>query len=171
MIVTSARLSGNQLILTLTNPSEAAKTVHKFNAGEYELTKVKKKRSLDANAYCWTLIHKIAEKVHEPPVDVYRAYIRDIGCKSHVVCIQADDVETEVETFLQGHIGRMVQIGESKIPGCATIIKKYGSSSFSVQQMQAFIEAIIQDCIALDIEYKTPEEIDSLLAQWGAYDG
>jgi hypothetical protein len=80
-------------------------------------------------------------------------------------------VETEVETFLQGHIGRMVQIGESKLPGCATIIKKYGSSSFSVQQMQAFIEAIIQDCIALDIEYKTPEEIDSLLAQWGAEDG
>ena len=171
MVITSAKLAGNQLILTLTNPSEAAKTVHKFNAGEYELVKAKKKRSLDANAYCWTLIHKIAEKVHEPPVEVYRTYIRDIGCKNHVVCVQTENVETEVETFLQGHIGRMVQIGESKLPGCATVIKKYGSSSYSVEQMQAFIEAIIQDCIALDIEYKTPEEINSLLMQWGECDG
>ena len=171
MIITSARLSGNQLILTLTNPGEAAKTVHKFNAGEYELTKVNKKRSLDANAYCWTLINKIAEKIGDNSVEVYRRYIRDIDCKTHVVCVQVEDVETEVETFLHGHKGRMVEIGESKLPGCATIHKKYGSSSYDTAQMARFIDGIIQDCIALDIEYRPPEEIDSLLAQWGERDG
>ena len=82
MVITSARLQGEELILTLANPAEGAKTAYKFNAGEYELVKAKKKRSLDANAYCWVLIHKIAEKVHEPPVEVYRTYIRDIGCKT-----------------------------------------------------------------------------------------
>ena len=171
MVITSARLQGDDLILTLANPAEGAKTAYKFNAGEYELVKAKRKRSLDANAYCWVLIHKIAEKVHEPPVEVYRSYIRDIGCKTHVVCVQTENVETEVETFLHGHIGRMVQIGESKLPGCATIVKKYGSSSFTVEQMTAFIELIIQDCMSQGIEYKTPEEINSLLRQWEDADG
>lgn len=167
MIVTSAKLNGNQLILDLVNPLEAAKTVHKFNAGEYELVKAKKKRSLDANAYCWVLIHKIADKLYAPPVEIYRQYIRDIGSKVTVVCVQADDVEDEVNTFLNGHIGRMVDIGESKIPGCATIHKKYGSSSFSVQEMARFIDIIQQDALALDVPIKPQEEIDSLLRQWG----
>lgn len=170
MIITGARLSGNDLILSLVNPVEAGKVVHKFNAGDYEIRPVPKKRSLDANAYAWVLIHKIAAKIQEPAVEVYRRYIRDIGSKVVVVCVQADDVETEVSAFLAGHIGRMVDIGESKIPGCATIHKKYGSSNYSVREMAAFIDIITQDCMALDIEPKPREEVESLLRQWGEAD-
>lgn len=168
MMISSARLQGNELILTLPNPLEAAKEVYKFKAGDYDIVKHKKRRSLDANAYCWLLINRIAEKIHEPPVDVYRRYIRDIGCKTSVCCVQVEDVETECETFMAGHIGRMVEVGESKLPGCATIIKKYGSSSYDVQQMAAFIDSIVQDCIALDIEVRSQEEIESLLRRWGS---
>lgn len=167
MKITNARIVGNELVLRLEHPSEAAKFVYRFAEGDYEITKAKRKRSLDANAYCWALIHKIAERVHEPPKEIYRRYIRDIGCKTHIVCVQHEDVETEVETFLAGHIGRMVDIGESKIPGCATIHKKYGSSSFDVAQMAGFIDQIVQDCEALGIETRPDEEIQSLLSQWG----
>lgn len=167
MRIESARLSGSELILTLSNPLEAAREVFKFKPGEYDIVKHRKKRSLDANAYCWALIHKIAQKVHEPPGEVYRRYIRDLGCKTVVTCVQKDDVETEVNTFLQGHIGRMVDIGESRIPGCATLHKKYGSSDYDVQQMAAFIDSICEDCRALDIETRPEEEINSLLKQWG----
>lgn len=167
MMISSARLQGNELILTLPNPLEAAKEVYKFKAGDYDIVKHKKRRSLDANAYCWLLINKIAAKVHEEPVEVYRRYIRDIGCKTSVVCVQVEDVQTEVECFLANHIGRMVEVGESKLPGCATIVKKYGSSSYDVQQMAAFIDSIVQDCFALDIETRSQEEIESLLHQWG----
>jgi hypothetical protein len=167
MIITGARLSGNDLILSLVNPVEAGKIVHKFNAGDYEIRPVPKKRSLDANAYAWVLIHKIAAKIQEPAVEVYRRYIRDIGSKVTVVCVQADDVEDEVNSFLFGHIGRMVDIGESKIPGCATIHKKYGSSNYSVREMAAFLDVITQDCMALDIETQDQGYIDSLLGKWG----
>ena len=167
MIITSARLSGSELILSLTNPIEAGKVVHKFNAGDYELRPVPKKRSLDANAYAWVLIHKIAAKIQEPAVEVYRRYVRDIGSKVVVVCVQTEDVETEVNAFLAGHIGRMVDIGESKIRGCATMHKKYGSSNYTVQEMARFIDIIQQDCVALDIETKPQEEVESLLRQWG----
>lgn len=166
MIITSATLRGNDLILSLVNPVEAGKIVHKFNAGEYELKKAQKKRSLDANAYCWVLIHAIAAKIQEPAMDVYRRYVRDIGSKVTVVCVQKDDVEEECNTFLAGHYGRMVDIGDSKIPGCATIHKRYGSSNYSVREMAAFIDIIQQDALALDVPTKPQEEIDSLLRQW-----
>lgn len=166
MIITSARLSGSDLILSLVNPVEAGKIVHKFNAGDYELKKAQKKRSLDANAYCWVLIHAIAAKMQEPAMDVYRQYVRDIGSKVTVVCVQNDDVEEECNTFLAGHYGRMVDIGESKIPGCALIHKRYGSSNYSAQEMARFIDIIQQDCVALGIETKPREEVESLLRQW-----
>ena len=171
MKILAARLSGNELCLRLQQPSDAAKFVYQFTEGDYEINKTKRKRSLDANAYCWVLIHKIAEAVQEPPKEIYRRYIRDIGCKTHIVCVRVGDVETEVETFLAGHIGRMVEIGDSKIPGCATIHKKYGSSSFDVSQMAAFIDQISQDCTSMGIEVRPQEEIDSLLRQWGENDG
>ena len=167
MKILAARLSGNELCLRLQQPSDAAKFVYQFAEGDYEISKAKRRRSLDANAYCWVLINKIAELLREPPKEIYRRYIRDIGCKTHIVCVQHDDVETEAETLLAGHIGRMVEVGDSKIPGCATIHKKYGSSSFDVSQMAAFIDQIVQDCEALGIETRPPEEIDSLLSQWG----
>ena len=170
MRINSAKLQGNELILSVLNPFEAAKLVYEFKAGDYELSKVKKKRSLDANAYCWVLINKIAEKVHEPPVDVYRRCIRDLGCKTVVVCAQEDDVEEEIQTFLAGHIGRMVDLGDSKIPGCVVLHKRYGSSSYDVDQMRSFIDNIIQECIALDIEFKPQEEIEVLLKRWGEYE-
>lgn len=166
MRISNARLQGNELILTLPNPLEASREVYKFKPGNYDIVPHRERRSLDANAYCWTLIHKIAEKVHEPAVEIYRGYIRDVGCKTSVVCVLAEDLETEVDTFLSGHIGRMVDIEESKLPGCVNIHKKYGSSSFDVQQMSAFIDLIKQDCVALDIDVRTPEEIDSLLKGW-----
>lgn len=167
MKIINARIVGNELCLQLAYPADAAKFVYRFAEGDYDINKAKRKRSLDANAYCWVLINKIAELLREPPKEIYRRYIRDIGCKTHIVCVQHDDVETEVETFLAGHIGRMVEVGDSKIPGCATIHKKYGSSSFDVSQMAAFIDQIVQDCEALGIETRPQEEIDSLLSQWG----
>ncbi len=166
MTITGARLNGGELILTLSSPLEAARLVHKFKAGEYDLVKHKRKRSLDANAYCWTLIHKVAAKVGRAPVEVYRDYIRDLGCKTKVCCVQETDVEDEVHDFIEGHIGRMVDIGDSRLPGCVVLHKKYGSSSYDTAQMAQFIDNIVQDCQALDIETRTPEELDSLLSQW-----
>ena len=171
MTITAASIHGDELRLKITNVMEAAKFVYDFKAGDYTLAKEKKKRPKTMNDYCWVLIYKIAGKIHEDPTVVYRRYIRDVGCKTVVTCVEKKDLETEVNGFLAGHIGRLVDIGESKIEGCVTLHKKYGSSSFDTKEMSAFIDAIIQDCIALDIEVRPQEEIDSLLDQWGGGHG
>lgn len=167
MIITSATLRGNDLILSLANPLDAGKVLSKFNSGNYELRRIDQKRSLDANAYAWALIYKIADKMRLEPVQVYRQYIRDIGCKVSMVTVSAEDVELEVDSFVAGHLGRLVDIGDHNVPGFCTLHKKYGSSNYSRAEMAAFIDIICQDCLALGIETKDEGYIDSLLGKWG----
>lgn len=167
MIITSATLRGSDLILSLANPLDAGKVLNKFNAGNYELRRIDQKRSLDANAYAWVLIYKIADKMQLEPVQVYRQYIRDLGCKVTMTTVSADDVELEVDSFVAGHLGRLVDIADHNVPGFCTLHKKYGSSNYNRAEMARFIDSIVQDCEALGIEVKDQGYIDSLLGKWG----
>ena len=60
--------------------------------------KHRKKRSLDANAFCWVLLDKLAKKLSIPKETIYREYIKEIGGNSEIVCIQ----DKAVEKFRQG---------------------------------------------------------------------
>lgn len=44
-----------------------------------EIKKFRRKRSLDANAYAWVLIDKLAAALNMEKVEVYRELIRNIG--------------------------------------------------------------------------------------------
>ena len=133
---------------------------------EVSIDRYREKRSLDANALAWVMIHKIAAKTHEEPIITYRKLIKDFSVKTHVVCVQAEHAEKEISDFCAGHMGRMVDVGESKIPGCVILHKKYGSSSFDSAQMSAFIDIIMEQCRELGIETRSEEEIQSILKEW-----
>jgi len=133
---------------------------------EVKIEKYSPPRTKDANSYAWVLIHKIAEKTRREPIVVYREFIRNFSCKTQVTCVMAEDAEDEIRDFVSGHLGRMVDVGESKIPGCVVLHKKYGSSSFNREQMSAFIDIICDACRELEIETKSKEEIDSLVGSW-----
>lgn len=167
MIVTSATLRGSDLILSLANPLDAGKVLSKFNSGNYELRRIDQKRSLDANAYAWVLIYKIADKMGLPPDDVYRQYIRDLGCKVTLTTVTAEDAPLEMDSFVSGHIGRQVLWDDHSVPGYVVLHKKYGSSNYNRAEMARFIDSIVQDCEALGIETKDQGYIDSLLGKWG----
>lgn len=46
---------------------------------DIEAKKHRNRRSLDANAYCWTLLGKLSEKMNIKAVDIYKMEIKDIG--------------------------------------------------------------------------------------------
>ena len=133
---------------------------------EVKIEKYSPPKSRDANAYAWVLIHKIAEKTRREPVVIYREFIRNFSCKTKVTCVLVEDVESEINDFISGHLGRMVDVGESKVPGCVVLHKKYGSSSFTREQMSGFIDIICDTCRELEIETKSEEEINSLVESW-----
>ena len=63
-----------------------------FTPGEYEI-KPKNIRSLDANAYAWALIDKLAKATGVPASEVYRRAVRDVGGNMKIVCIQSEAAE------------------------------------------------------------------------------
>ena len=132
-----------------------------------KIDRFKKKRSLDANAYCWTLIGKIAEKTNVPKTEVYMDYIREMGGNYDVVCIKTEAAPSLRRAWESNGIGWQTEIQGSKLKGCTNVFLYYGSSSFDVQQMSRLIDLIVQDCYALGIETKSQAEIDSLLGAWG----
>ena len=129
--------------------------------------KYRKKRSLDANAYCWTLISKIAEKTNDSTEEVYRSAIRGLGGNSDMVCIQNHAVESLCSGWSRNGIGWITDTMPSKLDGCTNVVLYYGSSTYNTEQMSRLIGNIVQDCYALGIETRSPEEIASLLGAWG----
>lgn len=144
----------------------------KLHDSDVEVTIEKKrpKRSKDANAYCWVLIYKIAEAVGEEPTMVYRKLIHRFPSKTKVCCVKEEDAESEIREFVEGHLGRMVDIGDSKIPGCVVLHKKYGSSSFDTAQMSAFVDKVLEQCSELGIEVRSAEYVSSLLKEWSRHE-
>lgn len=132
-----------------------------------EVKPFRQKRSLDANAYCWVLIDKVAEKVGESKQTVYRQYITNIGGNSEVVCVRNDAVKKLRQGWERNGIGWQTETFDSKLPGCTNVILYYGSSVYDSKQMARLLDLIVQDCKELCIPTETPNEIARLKSMWG----
>lgn len=127
----------------------------------------KPKRSLDANAYCWVLIGKLAEKLKKETTEIYRSAIKEIGGNSDIVCVQDKAVQSLCDGWQRNGIGWQTDTMPSKIDGCTNVILYYGSSTYNSAQMSRLINLIVQECQQQGIETRSPEELDSLLGAWG----
>lgn len=136
-----------------------------------KIDKYREKRSLNANAYMWKLCGELAEvlsdeKVTHTKEDIYRDAIKEIGVWYD------DEVEPEKvawrrkawEMIGTGWITERVDFtpdGEKEI-----IRFYYGSSQYNTKQMSRLIDNIVQDCEAVGIDTKTPNEIANMLSLW-----
>lgn len=136
---------------------------------EYILTvkEHKQKRSLNANSYAWTLLDKLAEKLNMAKTDIYKAYIKEIGGNSDIVCCIDKAVDDLCRAWEGRGIGWLTEREESKLEGCTNIRLYYGSSVYDTAQMSRLINLIVEDCKTYGIETLTPEELDRMNEEWG----
>lgn len=127
-----------------------------------EIKQYREKRSLDANGYCWSLIDKIAAKMHLDKVEVYREAIKAIGGVSTIVCVQDIAVDALRDGWQGRGIGWLTDTMPSKIKGCTNVVLYYGSSTYDTRQMSILIDHVVQDAKALGIETLTPVELEAL---------
>lgn len=133
---------------------------------DIEAKKHRNKRSLDANAYCWTLLGKLSEKMNIKPADIYKMEIKDIGVYE-VLPIKDAAVEKFVQAWQKNGIGWICEvIGKSKIEGYTNIKAYYGSSTYDTKEMSRLIDSIVYDCKMQGIETATPEELARLKEAW-----
>lgn len=132
---------------------------------EIEIKKARKKRSLDANAYCWALIGKIAENQNISKDEVYRKEVLEHGAY-RVHCLEDKEVEGACVDWCSFGLGFQVETFPSKIPGCTNVIFYKGSSYYDSAQMAKLIDGIIQEAESLGIPTITEEQAKKLVGQW-----
>ena len=135
---------------------------------EYILTvkEYREKRSLNANAYAWTLLDKLAERLSMAKTEIYRAYVKEIGGNNYLVCCINEAVDDLCRDWTSKGIGWVAECEDSKLEGCTNVRLYYGSSQYDTAQMSRLINLIVEDCKTYGIETLTPEEIERLNAEW-----
>ncbi|WP_418932294.1 hypothetical protein [Hominenteromicrobium sp.] len=129
--------------------------------------KHREKRSLDANAYFWVLVDRLAEKTRIPKTDIYRRYIREIGGNHEMVCVIDSAVEKLRNGWEHNGLGWQTDTMPSRIPGCTNVILYYGSSTYNTRQMSHLIDMAVQDCQEQNIETLSPEKLAGMMEEWG----
>lgn len=135
-----------------------------------ELKKWSKKRSLDANAYCWVLCDKIAKELSKDgqivtKEEVYKDAISQIGSFEPFI-VQEISFENFKRIWEKQGLGFLVQEVNRK-DKCVKVHCYYGSSTYDSKEMSLLIELIVQNAKNLNIETKSKSELDSLLKEWG----
>lgn len=134
---------------------------------DLEVKEHRKKRSLDANAYAWVLINKLADAMRITPLEVYRQAIVNIGCNHEILPIKEEAADHFKKIWEAKGLGwPVLDLGKSKIPGYRNLVCYYGSSTYDTKQMSQLIDNLVQDCKSLDIETLSPERLALLKEAW-----
>lgn len=131
----------------------------------------RKKRSLDANAYYWKLLTKLAEAIKVSKSRAHNLILRKYGqtevIDGQLIRMLIPDTEEseikalEAETY---HIKPTAQVKEGK-DGILyrTYVMLRGSSSYDTREMSELIDGLIADCKELGIETLPPDELERMM--------
>lgn len=166
-----AKYENGYLCLAVDNPAAARQFVRAADPKKVyqaDLKQYREKRSLDANAYCWVLLDKIAASTGVPVADVYRDLIRNIGGNSYICPIRNDAIDRYIQIWQSNGLGWLCEnLGAcKKTSGYSNIKCYYGSSVYDTAQMSRFIDLVVQECKQLDIETLPPDKLAALKGEW-----
>ena len=149
---------------------DARRTLDSLKPGkvyDVEIKEHREKRSLDANAYFWVLVDRLAEKLRIPKTEIYRRYIREIGGNNETVCVTAEAADKLRSGWEHNGLGWQTDTMPSKLHGCVRVVLYYGSSTYDTAQMSRLIDLIVQDCQEQGIETLPPDKLAGMMEEWG----
>lgn len=132
-----------------------------------EIKKKARKRSLDANAYFWTLADKLASKLLTTKEEIYKQIIGRVGVFTYAL-VRSEDAENLVKDWQRNGIGWIAEKDMSPKTGYTQIRLYKGSSVYSTSEMSRLIDELVSECKEQGIETLTPDEKEELLQRWNA---
>ena len=160
-------LDGEEAYLCIGLPYQEAKAfTANMKPKKYavEIKEYRQRRSLDANAYLWTLLGKLSAVLRIPPEEIYREAIRDVGDNYEVMPVRNDALDRWKYIWQSNGLGWVCEeIGPSKIEGYTNVRNFYGSSVYDKAQMARLLEIVIQACREQGVEHMTPDELERLM--------
>lgn len=162
---------GAEIILHTQDREAVQALMEEYVEGKEYVAKIERKRqkrSLDANAYCWVLCRKIAEKIGSTDREVYKEAVKDWGLTT--IRPEREDLVDDLVRMWDGMgIGNAHDIlGKSKLEGYVNVKYYYGSSQYNTKQMARLIDGIVQEAKEQEIETMTPAELEKMKVDWAA---
>lgn len=140
-----------------------------------KISQYRKKRSLDANAYYWQLLTKIAEVLKTSKPFMHNQMLRKYGQLfmfdgkiSTVTIPDTVEAERQVDEAETYHLKPTSQV---RLGNDGVMYRTYkmlrGSSEYDAKEMSELIDGIVSEAKELGIETLTPDEIERLKNEWG----
>lgn len=127
---------------------------------QFEIKEHKEKRSLNANAYAWKLITEIANIMRKSKEEIYLQMLIDYGQREMVSIFSSINPK--------GYFKYYQEAGKS-ILNNKEFTHYYiykGTSEYNTKEMSIFIDGVVQEAQQLDIETKTPTQLEELKRMW-----
>lgn len=115
-----------------------------------------KARTKSQNAYMWSLIAQLAEKLRSTKEEVYREFVRNYGV-SDFISISSAAAQSFMDMWSRKGIGWESEL-ISDNGKMADIAVYYGSSAYDSKEMSRLLEAVINECNGQGIATYTLEE-------------
>lgn len=126
----------------------------------YEIKEYKEKRSLTANNYSWALLSKIADAMRISKDECYLMMLKRYGQSEIVTVLSSIDI-THYFKYYEPLATATLQDKEF------THYKVFlGSSEYNTHEMAVFIDGIISEAQALNIDTLPPKEVERLKVLW-----
>ena len=164
-------LTGGEWLVSFTTRENPGKLFSRLKDKllSIDIKEAARKRSRDANAFCWALCSDIGKAI-TPPMekeDVYRKAIRAVGVFTPVTVISWD-VETIRKRWSSHGVGWFLDVVDDAGIGKKQIHLYYGSSTYSVSEMRSLLDWLIDQAEQMEIPIPiSRNEEERLLAQWG----
>ena len=147
------------------NEASAINEVNNIQACEklsIKAVKHRNKRSLDANAYCWVILQKIAEVIHQDKWNVYLEMLGKYGVFTHII------VKPNVVDKVKEEWRTVKELGEVSVNGMTGIQLQcyFGSSTYNTKEMSVLIDGIVYEAKELGIETLPPDELERMKIEW-----
>lgn len=142
------------------------------------ISKMRKKRSLDANAYYWVLLTKLAKINGFSNARQHNLLLRDWGQVEivdgqllRVAIPDTDEAEAEILEKEKYHLKLTTHVitGKDGITYRTYYVLR-GSSNYDTAEMGRLIEGLIMECQQVkipDSEIMTPDQKEELKQKWG----
>ena len=129
-----------------------------------EIKEYKKKRSLNANSYCWALIQEIADALGSTKEEIYKKFIKEKGI-FRTMKVDNNALNTLTYLWQDKGLGWVVDILD-KNEEDTEVILYYGTSSYNSKQMATFIDYIVESAKDIGIQVLSPQELALLKENW-----
>lgn len=128
-----------------------------------EAKKYRNRRSLDANAYLWVCLQKLAEALKSDKWSLYLQMLKRYGQFTYIV-VKPNAVEAVKKQWRECE-----EIGEVDVNGITAVqmLCYYGSSTYDTKSMSVLIDGVVSECKELGIETISPTELQEMKERWG----